>query len=232
MHKQFGGTFFGLVLGVLLGLAGALAVAVYVTKVPIPFVDRGIAGDPATEEAEKSRNKDWDPNASLGKVEAPKALDLVKLPEGLDAMPFAPIANTGGASGTDIPAPAVIADPLGNLARAKLAEDGAEGEGARPDVSAVAALQVPPAQPARDKPTGPPVFFVQAGAFTDMNEAESQRAKLAIMGVDVRVTGTEKDGITYYRVRSGPYRDRASALAVSKRLTAMDITNGLVASRP
>lgn len=119
MHKQFGGTFFGLVLGVLLGLAGALAVAVYVTKVPIPFVDRGIAGDPATEEAEKSRNKDWDPNASLGKVEAPKALDLVKLPEGLDAMPFAPVANTGGASGTDIPAPAVIADPLGNLARAK-----------------------------------------------------------------------------------------------------------------
>jgi len=73
---------------------------------------------------------------------------------------------------------------------------------------------------------------VQAGAFTDMNEAESQRAKLAIMGVDVRVTGTEKDGITYYRVRSGPYRDRTSALAVSKRLTAMDITNGLVASRP
>ena len=41
MNKQRGGTLLGIIIGGLLGLGAALAVAVYVTKVPIPFLNKG-----------------------------------------------------------------------------------------------------------------------------------------------------------------------------------------------
>ncbi len=72
---------------------------------------------------------------------------------------------------------------------------------------------------------GVTAYIIQAGAFTDVNDAEAQRAKLAIMGVDVRVSVTEKDGVKYFRVRSGPFRDKASAQATSKRLTQAGVDN-------
>jgi cell division protein FtsN len=72
---------------------------------------------------------------------------------------------------------------------------------------------------------GVTAYIIQAGAFTDVNDAEAQRAKLAIMGVDVRVSVTEKDGVKYFRVRSGAFRDKASAQATAKRLTQAGIDN-------
>ena len=41
MKQQRGGTILGFIMGVVVGLGAALAVAVYVTKVPIPFVNKG-----------------------------------------------------------------------------------------------------------------------------------------------------------------------------------------------
>ncbi len=64
-----------------------------------------------------------------------------------------------------------------------------------------------------------------------MDEAESQRARLAIMGVDVRVSTTVLVGKTLHRVRSGPYRDRDDANGVRERLKQAGITSSLVAIR-
>ncbi|MGA0007831.1 MAG: hypothetical protein ACO3GJ_10495, partial [Burkholderiaceae bacterium] len=116
-QAQQGGTFLGLVIGVLLGLGISLAVAVYVTKVPIPFVDRGVAGSAEADKAEMARNKNWNPNAAVITVEPPKNLAGVALPEGVDPPP---IPSDAVSSDADIPAPAVMADPLGTLALAKL----------------------------------------------------------------------------------------------------------------
>ena len=41
MRHQRGGTILGLILGLLIGVGAALAVAVYVTNVPVPFVNKG-----------------------------------------------------------------------------------------------------------------------------------------------------------------------------------------------
>ena len=41
MKQQRGGTILGLIIGVVIGLAAALGVAVYVTKVPVPFMNKG-----------------------------------------------------------------------------------------------------------------------------------------------------------------------------------------------
>ncbi|EER60187.1 sporulation domain protein, partial [Acidovorax delafieldii 2AN] len=63
--KQTGGTIIGFILGVLVGLGGALAVAVYVTKVPVPFLNKGGARSADQDAAEAQKNKNWDPNALL-----------------------------------------------------------------------------------------------------------------------------------------------------------------------
>ena len=65
MKYQLGGTFLGFVVGVVFGLAAALAVAVYVTKVPIPFVTKMQSRTADQDAAEAKKNKDWDPNAPL-----------------------------------------------------------------------------------------------------------------------------------------------------------------------
>ena len=247
-HAQQGGTFLGLVIGVLLGLCISLAVAVYVTKVPIPFVDRGVAGSAEADKVEIARNKNWNPNAAVITVEPPKNLVGVTLPEGVDPPP---IPSDAVSNDSDIPAPAVMADPLGTLARAKLegqssdaaeagANAGANQSGdadGNAGVTESAAVAPPPAPAPAPTPTlaavnpqlteskGVTAHIIQAGAYTDVNDAEAQRAKLAIMGVDVRVSVTEKDGVKYFRVRSGPFRDKAAAQATSKRLTQAGIDN-------
>ena len=65
MKLQRGGTILGFIIGVLVGLGGALAVAVYVAKVPVPFVNRGQSRTVEQDAEEAKKNKDWDPNAPL-----------------------------------------------------------------------------------------------------------------------------------------------------------------------
>ena len=237
-QAQQGGTFLGLVIGVLLGLGISLAVAVYVTKVPIPFVDRGVAGSAEADKAEMARNKNWNPNAAVITVEPPKNLAGVTLPEGVDPPP---IPSDAVSNDSDIPAPAVMADPLGTLALAKLdgqSSDAAEASantganqsgdagGGAPSTEPAAVVRGPAPAPAQSgESKGVTAYIIQAGAFTDVNDAEAQRAKLAIMGVDVRVSVTEKDGVKYFRVRSGAFRDKASAQATAKRLTQAGVDN-------
>jgi len=239
-QAQQGGTFIGLVMGVLFGLFISLAVAVYVTKVPIPFVDRGVVGSAEADKAEMARNKNWNPNAAVITVEPPKNLAGVTLPEGVDPPP---IPSDAVSSDSDIPAPAVMA----TLALAKLdgqSSDTAEasantganqsgdaggdagGDARITEPAAVVRAPAPrPGSAQSSESKGVTAYIIQAGAFTDVNDAEAQRAKLAIMGVDVRVSVTEKDGVKYFRVRSGAFRDKASAQATAKRLTQAGIDN-------
>ncbi|MEY4253183.1 MAG: hypothetical protein RLZZ566_653, partial [Pseudomonadota bacterium] len=77
---QRGNTLVGFILGLVVGLTIALGVAVYVTKVPIPFLNKGLTRNAEQDAAEEKKNKDWDPNAPLyGKTPAANApVDPVK----------------------------------------------------------------------------------------------------------------------------------------------------------
>ena len=65
MKKQRGGTLLGFILGALAGLGVALALAVYITKVPMPFMTKTPSRTADDAAAEAKKNRDWDPNAAL-----------------------------------------------------------------------------------------------------------------------------------------------------------------------
>jgi cell division protein FtsN len=211
--SSLGGTLIGFVVGLLVGLGVALAVAVYVTRVPIPFVDRNVSRNAGQDALETERNKGWNPNKALnGDVAAPTPAPTVP-PEAAGAIVVPPADGKGLPS-----APATgsrpAADPLGDLAQSKLGQAPAAAEGAA----------AAPAAPGAD----PFTYFVQAGAFRTPADAETQRAKLAMLGINAEVSEREQSGRTVYRVRVGPFNQKALADLTQEQLEVNGVEAALV----
>lgn len=204
-RRVLGGTLLGLVVGVLLGLGIALGVAIYVTKVPVPFVDRGLATKPGQDAAEAERNKGWNPNAHLGGGPA-AAPQIPSPPEG---------GSAPGAAATDArPAveapPATGRDPIAELLESRMGQNRDEAP----------AAATPPADPF--------IYFVQAGAYRNQQEAESQRARVAMLGMAAEITEREQGGRTVFRVRVGPFSQRDAADATREQLEVNGVEAALV----
>ena len=202
--QQRGGTVVGFILGVIVGLGGALAVAVYVTKVPVPFLNKNGTRAPDQDAAEAKRNKDWDPNAPLyGKNPArPVTLAPEAAPAATPEAPTAAAPAPRAAPGNPEALPP-SADPLGDLARAKS--------------KAAPAAGVDPFE-----------YFVQAGAFRTQQDADAQRAKLAMLGWEARVSEREQNGRAYFRVRVGPFAKRDDAEQLKDKLKGAGVESTLV----
>lgn len=84
-----------------------------------------------------------------------------------------------------------------------------------------AAPQVPDSEPPTPAPSPvdtPGMYVLQMGAFTRQTEAESLRARLALVGMTARIQPVMVDRQTYYRVRIGPTDDLAQLNADRARL--------------
>lgn len=218
-RKHHGGTLTGFVVGLLVGLGMALSVAVYVTRVPVPFVDRGVSRKPAQDAAEAERNKGWNPNAGLaGKPAplpeppaAPEQPAEAQTPPATDpGLAKADPAKPGAAKPADGATAKPAADPLGDLMKSKI--------GAIADPSAAATA------PGAD----PFAFFVQAGAFKSPEEAQAQKARLAMLGMDASVSEREQAGRTVFRVRMGPFSQKSMADATREQLEVNGVEAALV----
>ena len=77
-------------------------------------------------------------------------------------------------------------------------------------------------------PGDPFVYFVQAGAFTRNEDAEQQRARLAMIGQTAKITEREQSGRTVYRVRLGPFPTRDEADGLQGRLQEQTIESQIV----
>ncbi|ATG95819.1 SPOR domain-containing protein [Paracidovorax citrulli] len=207
--QQRGGSAVGFILGIVVGLGVALAVAVYVTKVPVPFLNKGGARGSDQDALESQRNKNWDPNSPLyGKNPArpatpaastPAVAGVVPAPASTPASAAVAAASTPRAGASKPAAGASSADPLGDLARARAAA-GAE----------------------------PFDYFVQAGAFRTQADADAQRAKLAMLGWEARVSEREQNGRTVFRVRVGPFTKRDDAEMLKEKLDGAGVESALV----
>ena len=210
IQSQRGGTLLGFVLGLVIGLIIALGVAMYVTKVPMPFSNKNQSRSADQDAVEAEKNKDWNPNGAIqSKPATPEAP--------ADAATANPAAATAGVPnpGAGAPTPAVTADPLAAAA------------------SAPAASAPPPAatpQPANKAPAtnDPFTYFVQAGAFKSAADADAQKAKLSMMGIEAKVSEREQAGRAIFRVRSGPFDDKDQAEKIKARLDANGMDAALV----
>lgn len=213
-RAQRGGFIIGLVVGLLIGLALALGVALYVTKAPNPFVNKVPARSAGQDAAEIERNRNWDPNSALaGRNPAPMA----SAPAATPALP--------DPARPAIAAPALPDTALAPASAPRLARPGS------PASAAVAKAPATRASQAVSTTTGtsPFTYFVQAGAFTRSEDAEQQRAKLAMLGVESRLTEREQAGRTVYRVRIGPFERREEAENAKGRLGDSGVEATLVA---
>ena len=209
-HSQRGGTFLGFIIGLVLGLGVALAVAIYVTKVPTPFSNKNQprTNDQNVQETEK--NKDWNPN-SVFQPKPPAEAPAAPSAPPADAATDKSASGTAGKSAAEAPKaeprPAVTADPLGDLAKSK------------------SGLSTP-ATPANA--ADPFDYVIQVGAYRTSSDADAQKAKLALMGLDAKVSERDQAGRTVYRVRLGPFADKAAAERIRARLEGSGIENTLV----
>jgi cell division protein FtsN len=87
----------------------------------------------------------------------------------------------------------------------------------------------PASSPKSAKPgTSPFIYYVQAGAFQRSEDAEQQRAKVGMLGLESKVVERDQSGRTVFRVRLGPFEKQAEADAVKERLTAGAVESVLV----
>lgn len=199
-QQQRGGTILGFILGLLVGLGAAFAVAVYVSKIPVPFLT--MDGDKTA--TPRMPQADWNPNTALGgKVTPPPVAPVEVKPEGV-----AP---------TETPAAQATAsnDPLGDLAKAQIAK-------------AEKAEKAEAAEKAKAAASDGFVYFVQVGAFRSQADADAQRAKLGLIGQQARVSEREQNGRPVYRVRIGPMAQRSEAEALKQQLGDTGIDAALV----
>jgi cell division protein FtsN len=227
MRAQRGGLVLGLIIGLLVGLGVALALALYVTKAPVPFVNKVPPRTSDQDAAEAERNRNWDPNAGLAGKPPPKAIESATSASGAASAP--PMASGTPPKPITVPS-ASGRDPAAILAGAPVTVPAVSPSGS-PSTSTTTSTPVAPAAAASRAPAAsaaaarsakpgsdPFVYFVQAGAYQSSTDAEQQRAKLAMLGVEARVIEREQSGRTVFRVRAGPFAKQAEADGVKEKL--------------
>jgi cell division protein FtsN len=214
VEGQRGGFAVGLIIGLLIGLALALGVALYVTKVPVPFLNKVPQRTAGQDAAEAEKNKNWDANSPLygknpAKPNTAASGTVTAAPS--TALPASgPALTAAAAPSSRTVAPANARDPAAILA---------DKPAAAAKTAAAASASAGP---------DPFNYFVQAGAYGRTEDAEAQRAKLAMMGLESKLTEREQSGRTVYRVRIGPFDKKAEADATKDKLADAGIESAMV----
>ncbi|OYV32822.1 MAG: peptidoglycan-binding protein, partial [Thiomonas sp. 20-64-5] len=87
-RRQLGGTLIGLIVGLVIGLAIALGVALYITKAPLPFMNR-FQERPSSAASGASN---WNPNRGLSGATAAPPAGSGSMPVTVASRPLSPQA--------------------------------------------------------------------------------------------------------------------------------------------
>jgi len=190
LSRQQGNTLTGIIIGLIIGLAIAVIVALVITKGALPFTDKsgklGKMTEPTADQA-------TDPNKPLyGNKEAARQANK---------------EIVGRQKPSD--------DPLGDAVAAMSAADAKPADVNPADVKPAAAVPpntaAPAATPAATPAAAPAaeedkvIYFLQAGAFREIEDAENTRAKLALLGFEAAISEKANESGVLYRVRIGPF---------------------------
>lgn len=196
--KERGSTMYGVLAGLLIGLIVAAAVAFYVTKAPMPFVDR-----------------------------ATRQPDQGKLPDPRNAPdPNQGLYGRDGAAGTPPTGPTATApSPLPGVtpgAPSRQPDDLGALIATLPNLDRAPAASATPAAPASG------TYFLQAGAYRVLEDAEALRARIILLGLPVVMQRAEVNGVQVNRVRVGPFGRLDDMNRARSRLGENDIKSAVV----
>lgn len=184
-----GGTVLGFMIGLVIGLAIAVVVALFVTRAPVPFVNKaGRAPDRVLEPRTPADAPD--PNAPLYSKNGPPP----PLPEQRQA------PQAGAEEGRD----SILERLFGRSAEPQPTQEPGSAPIVASRPAAAPAAEPKGSRPAADAPAAGG-YLLQAGAFRGRDEAETMRGKLALLGFEGRVLDVEVNGQPMYRVRIGPF---------------------------
>ncbi|WP_179743742.1 SPOR domain-containing protein [Paraburkholderia bryophila] len=244
--KQTGGTFLGIVLGLIVGLAIAVVVALYITRAPTPFVSKvapPAASDTSASQAQYDPNRPLQgktpgqpvpqaaqpapPNTAPGQTNSQTQSGMLEEPQIVEVPP---------ANGTN-----ANANPNGTAVAPKPAQDNGNGTptapvkkpqaSSAPAPSTATANNAKPGSGATSAPapgdanTG---YFLQVGAYKTSADAEQQRARLAFQGFESKVTQRDAGGVTYYRVRIGPFSKFEDMNSSRQRLSDAGVDTAVI----
>ena len=193
-----GSTFFGVIIGLVLGLAAAVAVAFYITKAPMPFADRA-SRDPASILLPDVRDAP-DPNLGLysSRSDAPVYSGQTPL---TGITPPKPSSGSGTAPAPDALGDLIASLPTGRNATTTAAPSPTPKATTPPTVAALTPPPAPPSTTTAKRNT----YFLQAGAFRSAKDAEAIKARILMMGMEVDVQVAQLNGSAINRVRVGPF---------------------------
>ncbi|ALX10652.1 cell division protein [Burkholderia cepacia JBK9] len=94
----------------------------------------------------------------------------------------------------------------------------------KPTSSATAAAAAKPPT-AADANTG---YFLQVGAYKTEGDAEQQRARLGFQGFESKVSKRDVSGVTYFRVRVGPFSKFEDMNSARQRLSDAGVDTAVI----
>jgi cell division protein FtsN len=254
--KQTGGTFLGIVLGLIVGLAIAVVVALYITRAPTPFVSKvapPAASESGASEAQYDPNRPLQgkspgqpvpqaaqpapPNTAPGQTNPQTQSGMLEEPQIVEVPPANPGANANGTAVAPKPSQDNDTGTTTAIAPAKKPQvssaPAATAAGSAPKTTATANANAnakpgsgAAAAPApADANTG---YFLQVGAYKTAADAEQQRARLAFQGFESKVTQRDAGGVTYFRVRIGPFSKFEDMNSSRQRLSDAGVDTAVI----
>lgn len=194
----------GMIIGLLLGILISLSVALWLNRLSNPFM-------------EKAR-----PVEALPRVQPPEA---ARAPEHAGrtadkpAAAPAPAEDKSGASRPRFEFYQILPGQNGGDKDAKAA----------PKAPAPPVVAKPGSSPAVPKPHTGETYWLQAGAFADQKEADNQKARIALTGLEAVVRPVDVAGRgTLYRVRLGPYQSLDDANRMKSTLAQNGVPTSII----
>ncbi|GAC1335773.1 MAG: hypothetical protein NVSMB28_33090 [Collimonas sp.] len=228
-NKQAGGTLLGLIFGLIIGLAIAVVVAIMITKTPTPFTNKTtktdktpeVATAPAASTSAAPSNALPDPNKSLyGNKDAAKEA----------AKAFAPQAPAPALSADGTPPPSSAAEKKLDalVAKAQDSKSAPVVDKSTADKTRKVAGDIAEAKTKAAAGDDNWIYFLQVGAFREQTEAESAKARLALMGFEARISERQADTGSLYRVRIGPFNQLETMNRIRGKLSDNGVNAAVV----
>ncbi len=209
---QAGGTILGFLGGLVVGLIVAVVVAIFITRAPVPFVNKAAnkssdrviepkAGVPVPD-PNQSLNSKSKPAQSADKAGADKPSESSTKPADAGRSVLGNVFNNGQQAGQASPpptAPSVVPPASPSVPGAAPPKPATPAPGAPVTASA-------PVAGTPDNPEDKTTYIIQAGAFRVQEDAEAMKAKLALAGYEARILTADVSGQPLYRVRLTPYK--------------------------